>query len=150
MGSGAAQYTQCNAGRKEAARHANDERSPFALIIRAARTHQTYSSVCSLYCTAYAWFFVSAEGLPALDRDHQWLQRVNVPRCSEDVRVNSTRNAKQNIHVASKFRLRTTKVERLNRVSSLQWTRLTECCIVWPEDDHLELPTSTEKNYIML
>ena len=97
---------------------------------------------------------MSAEGLPALDGDDQWLQRVNafmnVPRCSEDVRVNSTRNAKQNIHVARIFRLRTTKVEPLNRVSSLQWTRLTECCIVWPEDDHLELPTSTEKNYIML
>ena len=125
--------------------------APFALMIRAARTHQRYNSVCILYCTAYAWFFVRAEGLPAVDRDDQRLQRVNVPRCSEDVfsrlRVNSTRNAKQNLHFPSILSLQTTKVQRLNRVSSLQWTRLPECGIAWPQDDHLEPPT--EMNSLM-
>ena len=113
-----------------------------ALMIRAARTHQRYNSVCTLYCTACAWFFVRAEGLPALDRDDQRPQRVNVPRCSEDVRVNSARNATQSLYFAIQLRMRTTKVQRLNRVSSLRWTRLTECRIVWPEDDHLGLPTA--------
>ena len=68
----------------------SDKLSPFALI-RAART-QRYTRGSILYYTAYAWFFVRAEGLPALHRDDQrvQLQRVNVPRSSEDARVNST------------------------------------------------------------
>ena len=98
--------------------------APFALMIRAARAHQRYNNVCVLYCTAYTWFCVRAERLPTLDGDDQRLQRVNVPRCAEDVRVNSTRKPKQNIHSVSMLRLRTTQVQRLNRVSSLQWTRL--------------------------